>query len=524
MPPLIANGKTNGIKSLKTTINKLPSVQKKPRLQRSKNGCLSCRKLKIKCNEVKPTCEYCVQTGRQCIYQVLPQVKLIRRQNKKNKKHSVVNDPDISSVSSVSSINGLEEASTDSCLINNKPLQKLNSLSYQLKVTPFELQLLKFYLDFAPDFFTFNINSQAGEFWSNVIPSLWCCSDLIKNSIYAISSVRILASYDANDASKVYFQEEHGMSSQLISTSGLIKSNGRVNVYEEATKYVKNTLNLVEMYKSMISYTDDKQSLLCDNEELVGQLFVAKKLVTGCRLIHPSITENELNINEKNSVLLDVMNNTHDFFDKVGPFIKMLENTKYHNIGLFDNMELKVSDLEKYQDLFFINKLKDYITENSSPIDVSQIVYLDAIFKFESGCRRALCYRFPISLFKIIVEIAFDQDFIDLLKNKDHIAMKIIYNVCCLNTIFHYKLYGKSEFYGEFIDYYENYSKEKFPDTNGFEDDIDANLHEWVNARIKNKLPYDLNIITHIGRPVDEYLKGEKLQVINYEAYPKVFF
>ncbi|CDK29332.1 unnamed protein product [Kuraishia capsulata CBS 1993] len=38
----------------------------KPR--RSREGCASCKKLKIKCDESKPSCEYCVQTNRACVY------------------------------------------------------------------------------------------------------------------------------------------------------------------------------------------------------------------------------------------------------------------------------------------------------------------------------------------------------------------------------------------------------------------------------------------------------------------------
>lgn len=40
----------------------------KSRKLRSRSGCISCKKLKIKCSEGRPRCEYCLHTGRDCQY------------------------------------------------------------------------------------------------------------------------------------------------------------------------------------------------------------------------------------------------------------------------------------------------------------------------------------------------------------------------------------------------------------------------------------------------------------------------
>ncbi|CAN8102184.1 unnamed protein product [Discula destructiva] len=48
-------------------INEDPSPSKKPNIRkRTKTGCLTCRKRRIKCDEAKPTCSNCIKSKRQC--------------------------------------------------------------------------------------------------------------------------------------------------------------------------------------------------------------------------------------------------------------------------------------------------------------------------------------------------------------------------------------------------------------------------------------------------------------------------
>ncbi|KAF2114203.1 hypothetical protein BDV96DRAFT_577749 [Lophiotrema nucula] len=50
---------------LPTSIVKSPSINSKMR-KRTKSGCLTCRKQRIKCGEERPTCKNCMRKGRQC--------------------------------------------------------------------------------------------------------------------------------------------------------------------------------------------------------------------------------------------------------------------------------------------------------------------------------------------------------------------------------------------------------------------------------------------------------------------------
>ncbi|VDB96494.1 unnamed protein product [Peniophora sp. CBMAI 1063] len=45
-----------------------PMQRRRPKYTRSKTGCLTCRKKKVKCDEAKPDCERCASSGRTCTW------------------------------------------------------------------------------------------------------------------------------------------------------------------------------------------------------------------------------------------------------------------------------------------------------------------------------------------------------------------------------------------------------------------------------------------------------------------------
>jgi hypothetical protein len=48
------------------------AIKRKKTHRKSRFGCISCKKLRIKCDENKPTCEYCAATKRACVYLAVP--------------------------------------------------------------------------------------------------------------------------------------------------------------------------------------------------------------------------------------------------------------------------------------------------------------------------------------------------------------------------------------------------------------------------------------------------------------------
>lgn len=444
-------------------------------ITRSRNGCISCKKLKIKCDEEKPKCDYCIQTNRLCIYIKNPPIKLI-------KKTKIIND-----------------------FFNNKTIEKLNSMTCQMNVSKFELQLIKYYLDFGPSFFSFNVDEKNLKFWSVQIPKLWSESELIKTCIYTVSCTRILANYNYGDGSvqHVYYDDDSNLDQKGKPT--------RVNLFSVEERNINKTNELINKLASKISLKDPNTI-----EDLCGQILIAKKIIGASIAIFPG--NNNQNIKDLNSLtILKVLNSHHDFFKSLEPYLSILETTKYKYTC--DPEQLNV---EGYNYEFkFTQHLRNYIIEKLEPLDPLQIPFFEAISILEKGFKRAIVYKYPTPLFKLFVELSTQNyEFIQLLKSKNHIALKIIFYPICVLAMFDYKLYQKTGITREYITYYKNYSFRKF--NNKFEDEVDENIYETMEARIKSKLPYDFNIIKKIGEPIDFLLNGDN-EWRNLNA-PDVFF
>ncbi len=440
--------------------NGFKTKQIKPRAKRSRNGCFSCKRLKIKCNEDKPICEYCLQTKKECIY------------------------PD--------NVNAGEQQQ-QLVSLNNKPLQRLNSVSYQLDVSKLELKLLKFYIEFSGKFFAIAMNERFHKFWCDDIPKLWCCSDIIKNSIYSVSSAKLLSCYDPMVYEDVVFNND-----------GIAEYNnadGQLNLKKISIDYMNKTFELIDLYQLMIDDSNSKN--IYDVEDIMGQLLIAKRLATGTRILLPEPKLGNEKI--KDFAIMNVMNETYKFskhFTKHVPILKL--SNKYSDLFEPEIIpELDYNILYRKMELNFIKHLEVYVLQNVDTFDIKTILYNTAISYLENGCYSTMYYKYPIALFKSIIYMSGDMDFIKLLENEDHISLKVLYYACCLCSIFHYQLYERSGFFIEFINYYKAHCQRLF---DGWEDSIDENIYGWVLGRTQSRFPFELEHIQSVGEPIGEYL------------------
>lgn len=474
-----------------------PNKKRKTRITRSRNGCISCKKLKIKCDEAKPQCDYCIQTNRLCIYPKKPPVKLIKKDPTKGKNADLDNNK----------------------AIINKNMGNLNSMKSQLNVSKFELQLIKYYLDFGPQFFSFNVTQQATQFWATQVPKLWCESDLIKSAIYTVSSTRLLANYNYDDGSvnNVYFEFNESELDDDDNDETTKKKLEKVNLFKEVEKNIKKTNELIDTLLPLVTFGEPGTT-----EDLIGQLLIARKITAAAVAIYPGGDKSrgklkqETNEDVSSFIVFDKLGTNKNLFSALMPYLPEMENTKYKYIMDTDQKSVEDCQIE----FKFIQHLKDYVNKKVDALDPLQITFLEAISTLERGCKRTVVYKYPLPLCKIFTEISLVDDFLELFKAKNHIALKIIFHPICVLAMFDYKLYQKTGLTIEYMEFYKKYSFAKF---NGdFEDEIDRNVYETVDARIKSKIPYDLNLTPNIGESVDDLLNGE-FELMNLNA-PDVFF
>lgn len=494
--PDLTRAKIKAYKDANRLIN--GGVTKPVKKSRSRNGCLSCKKLKIKCNEGQPICEYCIHRGRECIYPE-KKPKAPRKRKPRNTKKSSNQSPSMSTSTELITIPRSYSDSSNSSpasdyefpSIQSKSLQKLNSMSVQLDVSTFELRLLKFYMDFGATFFTFNIDPEAHHFWGVEVPKLWCTSDLVKSSIYAISSVRLLANYKLDSIRDIYIEDER------LSTIG---EPSRINLLQESEKYLTETSMLLHECSGLITSSLDTSS------ELKGQLAIAKVIVMAIKCVLPKKFEPSTDtINMRDCGVLDLINFNKKYFNMVS--IDGLVTTRFKPI--FATHERKITKVAS--EYFFISYLKGYVTTKLDTSDFLQIAFLYVISSIELGAHRSLVYRYPIPFFRSIIIASIDCDFIDALKALNHTAMKITYYYSCICSVLDFKLFRESGIWDEFVEIYRVHSFNLF---NGdFEDEVDKNMYECVLARREQLIPWNLEILRDIGKPVDYFTSG-KIQLV----------
>lgn len=483
----------DAIKAFKSSTS--DAVTKPGKKTRSRNGCFSCKKLKIKCNEGQPICEYCSHTGRECVYPV-KKVKAPRR--KRARKSKDVQEKEKSPPSSDSAPSYIEEIFSSELPIIpvytdfmdlqlSTSSQKINSMTIQLGVTSFELRLLKFFLDFGASFFTFNVHEDAYIFWATEVPKLWCSSDIVKSSIYAISSVRLLANYELDKIENVTIEDEMGATDVLGKKSA-------VNLFRESQKYLKNTIDLLDQFTLMIG---DAEYL----PELLGHIAIAKTILVAAKGVLPK----SFGIDASSSPvcgLYDLLFFTRDTFNVLASNISYLAGTKYE--CMFVPQEKKVTKVDS--ELLFINYLRNYIAFGMCDSDELQADFNDVISRIEIGVHRCLVFYYPVPLFRALIDFSVNDAFTEALISKQHAAMKIMFYFSSLCSVLDFKLFKASGVWDEFVDIYRDHSFELFDGK--FEDEMDQNFYDCVVARRKSELPYGLDLLRKIGRPVEDFKTG----------------
>ncbi|CAH2354406.1 hypothetical protein CLIB1423_16S01970 [[Candida] railenensis] len=135
----------------------MKAVRKRRHPNLRKTKCMSCRKLKIKCDEATPKCEYCSHTDKECIYPTEKQLDVILSAS--------VNAPSLTSNS-----------------------RRLNASTSHMNISKFELRLLYYFNQVC-------LTDQAVEnpgmerVWKIEVPMLWQQSDLVRHSVFSLSAL-----------------------------------------------------------------------------------------------------------------------------------------------------------------------------------------------------------------------------------------------------------------------------------------------------------------------------------------------
>lgn len=153
---------------------------------KSRTGCLSCKRLRIKCNEAKPRCEYCESTNKVCEYPIIQQAyeapppKTTRRRNPtksstKSEQTEIVSRPNNSN-------------STQTIVTIPPPLK--TPTSHVFRNTAYN-DIFNFFISTSCNSLAFN-NPRILDTWKKVVPRLAFSSPMV---FYGLVSYAALTKY-----------------------------------------------------------------------------------------------------------------------------------------------------------------------------------------------------------------------------------------------------------------------------------------------------------------------------------------
>lgn len=393
--------------------------------KRSRAGCISCKKLKIKCDEGKPSCEYCRHTRRECVYL------------------GAKTTPDVASVSKVVAT---RKDSLD--VLTSSLAGMMNSLSSQLQISNFEHRLLKFFIEFGGSFFAFEKNNAVNHFWTNEAPKLCLSSKLVKSSVFTISSVFLWKKFAASNMMDV-----------LLPNTDEENETTLVNLYNKSSEFFNETLKLSRETLEPGNIRNQKTAVT----SLIGHIIIYT-FVT----VHPISPTPLIRFNDSQEYFVDALDVSKSLTDCAIQSYPLLINTKYKCLIFHpDAFTFPDDDNEKLK-FPIVEDLKTYLTQISK-YGMNQdtvSIYNQAINALEVGVYRAFKFDYQPHLFIVVLYFAKDcQPFIELVRNKDPFAMKIMYYYCSICSICGFKLFNKYSIWDQYVELYKKYCCDLFDGT-----------------------------------------------------------
>ncbi|KAK6462077.1 hypothetical protein DFJ63DRAFT_141186 [Scheffersomyces coipomensis] len=410
----------------------------KPRITRSRGACFSCKRLRIKCDQMRPRCEYCTHTNRECEYSNLTTIEF---------KPSYHKEKSVTIYQS------------------NTPVQhNLNNVTTQLGITKFELKLLNFFHNYCLTDITNGVSNSTQSLWMTQVPPLFTESKLIRNSIFSLASLNLYPlSRDLNEnksapfradnllpeSNELFIQASKYFSNTLLGKNELINklSNENYATQELHTKVVLATelsvsSMIIALFLSMHSHRI--LPLICFDRSEPDYVSICKGLYSSIISFQSTFAYN---------VFREVLE--YHFIIKVPPF----KETPFPIlVALRQDLELEYLDKD----------LSTSTTEEFNTMYEGLEVLHSCIYK-----SRMDGYSVPLLKWLSLLT----TQFYDLIYSKNFYSLRILYVCACLVTMFKFQNYKESTIWVDFMNWYKEYNYEKY---GGWKYNMDKSLYDIV--------------------------------------------
>ncbi|KAK6462073.1 hypothetical protein DFJ63DRAFT_139375 [Scheffersomyces coipomensis] len=418
---------------------------------RSRGGCMRCKKLKITCDNSKSKCEHCELSINDCVYQstnfINSQYNRLLDQQQEQLIHTTPTN--------VIVLNTLVQRYShqfDTQL-------RVNNGSGQLGISKFELRLLDFFNNYCIYGFSYEPNDEIHYIWTNKVPSLFMKSQLIRNSICAFSCLNLFPfSDDLNNlrieddsSSRLKFNERFHTTTSSNESQQIISSSSN-DLLNRITDYFTHTLSgtnqLLENLQNQNAFDKD----ILANEFIISSIMMFMFLATHHHKIMPLVS-----FNKSESDFLSICESIRNVIANLDSIIQI---NVFKQIFLFP-INLNVPNLEESVIPIIVRLQLDleseYDTTNFSSTSLHEYNTLyHALETLQVTIYKAISYGYPIPIYRWVLILS--NDYHDLIYDESSFALRLLYVFASLASLTNFQLFKEVNLWVDYMNWYKAYN------------------------------------------------------------------
>ncbi|EMG50266.1 Transcription factor with zinc finger DNA-binding motif, putative [Candida maltosa Xu316] len=414
----------------------------KPKRTRSRGGCSSCKGLKIKCDESKPSCSYCISTRRTCFYPILKPLK----KDIKAAKQKETSPPIIEVYGNKDTSTHVDELTRELVLTQSTTI---------LGISKFELRLLRFFDQGCLHLFSFGVNDTVHNTWKYKVPYLFMESELVRKSIFSLSAMALLTAIDLDMIQGVDASQDEKSLMNIYN----LNLEDKHSIFSKNIEYFAQ---VIDLKKRMIGVSSNEPDF--QDPKVAKELMVASILIFVYLGVHP----------HRLIPLIDFTKETTDFVQ----ITKGIRSTVVNCLPTLAKTDLRgiveygmpsVSEIPTFKQCTYpvivdlkqgLEKLNEDEISSTNTEVISALT--DAIYSLIVALYRCNISKHPIPIYRYLLSIT--DDFRDLLYKKHPYALRILFVYACLSLVSKFSFYGDKNLLRDYVlwykDYLENFSYE----------------------------------------------------------------
>ncbi|KAG2736884.1 hypothetical protein G9P44_000974 [Scheffersomyces stipitis] len=449
----------------------------RPKQKRSRNGCLSCKQLRIKCDESKPNCEYCLHTNRVCVYPDTVHYDKIISKSQSSSSDSPSSEEDILEL--LQNVDYSQEKYLKLRAYRRNPMYSgsfrfdqiasLNELTSKLNISTFELRLLNYFDRHCIYMFSFGVNDEVHNVWKNHVPSIFLQSKLVRDSVFSFSAINMfphcdleLLKYDDDMYGRIKLDRANKtVTYDPNAVRTKISPDDEDTLYDRTAKYFMDSINKTNI--TIGSGNIQGPSIPVFRDDLTAkELVVSGILIFSFLAIHP----------HKLLPLVSFAEDETDFLSMcLGISATMIScqaailRSELSGMFIHEERGLETPSLKDctYPLLMKLKQDLDQIyggDEFDSIVATEYNILSSTLQILHTGLYRSVKLNYPIPLFKWTLMIS--PNFRDLVYEKNFFALRILYVYSSLCMITRFMIYNDSNMWLDYIHWYKDYNLENF--------------------------------------------------------------